>query len=158
MTIRYPQGRSLEPHLESQPLLPTSPPRCVQSCPSCRSSQEVVVYTGWGKVNSMWGTPLSAQLCWELPSMFMWHIHHAGILAPRAPVITTSPHFCLDFGRIITLVCHWCPAKVVGYCSHFPRERTMHQQLTVSRLPVRFGLPDSGSIFSPHLRTGATDT
>lgn len=46
LSIRCPQDRSLEPHLGSQPLLPTSPPRCVQVCLSCKSSQEVVVYTG----------------------------------------------------------------------------------------------------------------
>lgn len=46
LSIRCPQDRSLEPQVGSQPLLPTSPPRCVQFCPSCKSSQEVLVYMG----------------------------------------------------------------------------------------------------------------
>lgn len=93
LSIRHPQDRSLEPHLGSQPLLPTSPPRCGQVCLSCKSSQEVVVYTG-GMVNYMCGLLWLHRLWWELPSVLMWHIGHADILVPRAPVITTSPHFC----------------------------------------------------------------
>lgn len=43
------------------------------------------------------------------------------------------------------------------HCSHLPREGNMHQQLTASRSPIGFGLPDWQS-FPPHLWNDDFDT